>query len=111
MPLDKLKPMHPTSASGVEDMITLGDLHESSLFHNLCLRHQKDEIYTFTGNILVAVNPYKSLPIYGGDYIKKYQGKALNECPPHIYGIANETLLKSKQNQCVVIRFVMFLFM
>jgi hypothetical protein len=46
------------------------------------------------------------MQVYGGEYIKKYQGKALNELPPHIYGIANETyytLLKSKQNQCVVI--------
>lgn len=99
--------MHPTSVSGVEDMITLGDLHEASLLHNITLRYQKDEVYTYTGNILVAVNPFKALPIYGGEIVRKYQGKALGDLPPHIFAIANElyfNMLKTKKNQCAVIR-------
>ena len=99
--------MHPSSVSGAEDMITLGDLFESSLLHNLSLRYAQGHIYTYTGNILVAVNPYKSLPIYAGEYVRKYQGKPIGELPPHIFAIANETfytMLKTKVNQCVVIR-------
>lgn len=89
-------------------MITLGDLHEGSLLHNIHLRYLKDDVYTYTGNILVAVNPYKTLPTYSGEYIKKYQGKSLGDLPPHIYAIANEayySLLKTKRNQCCVIRY------
>jgi myosin heavy subunit len=102
-----VKPMHQSSVTGVEDMITLSDLHEAALLHNIGQRLLKDEIYTYTGNILVAANPYKSLPVFSGEYIHKYKGRNLGDLPPHIYAIANETfytMRKHNQDQCVVIR-------
>lgn len=100
--------MHPTSIAGVEDMIALGDLHEAALLHNITQRLVKDEIYTFTGNILVACNPYKSLPIYGGEFISKYKGRNLGELSPHLYAIANEAFFnmrRQQRDQCIVIRY------
>lgn len=38
---------------------------------------------------MVAVNPYKVLPIYNDDQIKLYQDKKIGELPPHIFAIGD----------------------
>lgn len=40
-----LKPLHSTSVQGVEDMITLGELQEYTILHNLHMRYSKQLIY------------------------------------------------------------------
>ena len=45
--------MHNTSVGGVEDMASLGDLHEGSILNNLKIRYFKNEIYV--SEILIFV--------------------------------------------------------
>lgn len=45
---------------------------------------------SFLGIILVAVNPYKSLPIYGDAIIHAYSGQNMGDIDPHIFAVAEE---------------------
>ncbi|XP_059382293.1 unconventional myosin-VIIa-like isoform X2 [Carassius carassius] len=101
-----IKPMHPTSIHGVEDMIRLGDLNEAGILRNLLIRYNDRVIYTYTGSILIAVNPYQLLPIYTPDQIRLYTNKKLGEMPPHVFGIADNcyfSMQRNNKDQCCII--------
>uniref|UniRef100_A0A8C2RZE7 Myosin VIIB n=1 Tax=Capra hircus TaxID=9925 RepID=A0A8C2RZE7_CAPHI len=104
--LGTLSSMHPNSAQGVDDMIRLGDLNEAGMVHNLLIRYQQHKIYTYTGSILVAVNPFQVLPLYTAEQVQLYYKRHVGELPPHVFAIANScyfNMKKSKRDQCCII--------
>nr|XP_034311051.1 unconventional myosin-XV isoform X10 [Crassostrea gigas] len=91
---------------GVEDMINLSVLDESVIQRNIRIRYERELIYTFTGSILVSVNPYKMFNIYGLDMVKKYEGRPLGSMPPHLFAIGSASygkMMKDTENQVLVI--------
>lgn len=44
----------------------------------------------FSGIVLVAINPYESLPIYENDIINAYSGQNMGDMDPHIFAVAEE---------------------
>ncbi|KAI9497703.1 P-loop containing nucleoside triphosphate hydrolase protein [Zychaea mexicana] len=90
VPADKVYSMNPPKFDRVEDMAELTHLNEPSVIHNLTLRYHTGETYTYSGLFLVAVNPYRKLPIYSQDYIQSYKGRRRGELPPHIYAVADQ---------------------
>ncbi|CAL5380751.1 unnamed protein product [Camellia sinensis] len=76
--------------AGVDDMTKLAYLHEPGVLHNLASRFSLNEIYTYTGNILIAVNPFRRLPhLYDIHMMEQYKGAAFGELNPHLFAIAD----------------------
>ncbi|XP_075500978.1 myosin-12 [Primulina tabacum] len=76
--------------AGVDDMTKLAYLHEPEVLYNLASRFALDEIYTYTGNILIAVNPFRRLPhLYDVHMMEQYKGAAFGELSPHLFAVAD----------------------
>ncbi|TDH15756.1 hypothetical protein EPR50_G00013070 [Perca flavescens] len=93
-------------AEGMEDMTQLPELNETTVLMNLKKRYDQELVYTYIGSILVSVNPYKLLNIYGTDMVLQYGGRGLSDNPPHLFAIANRsytTMMDAKKDQCIVI--------
>jgi myosin-6 len=90
------KPVNPKILDGVHDNTQLMHLHEPSLLFNLRYRYSKDLVYTYTGYILIAVNPYKALACYGEKEMRTYRGKSIGVLPPHLYAMADRAFRSMK---------------
>ncbi|KAM7501437.1 hypothetical protein LguiB_000341 [Lonicera macranthoides] len=75
---------------GVDDMTKLSYLHEPGVLQNLAKRYQLNEIYTYTGSILIAINPFQRLPhLYDLVMMEQYKGAPFGELSPHVFAIAD----------------------
>ncbi|KAE9599821.1 putative myosin ATPase [Lupinus albus] len=75
---------------GVEDMTRLAYLNEPGVLYNLRRRYVLNDIYTYTGSILIAVNPFTNLPhLYNTHMMEQYKGAPLGELSPHVFAVAD----------------------
>ncbi|MCD7450736.1 hypothetical protein HAX54_008297 [Datura stramonium] len=87
-------------AGGVDDMTKLSYLHEPGVLQNLASRYQLNEIYTYTGSILIAINPFQKLPhLYDRHMMEQYKGAQLGELSPHVFAIA-DAAYRQMINEC-----------
>ncbi|KAF7273349.1 hypothetical protein GWI33_013937 [Rhynchophorus ferrugineus] len=91
---------------GAWDTVLLEPLTEDSFITNLQQRFKRDHIYTYIGNVLVSVNPYKKLALYSTNLVETYVKRAPFQLPPHIYGLAESAyrwLNDRGDNQCIIV--------
>lgn len=92
----------------LQDMTTLSYLNEPGVLWNLKCRYVLDTIYTYTGSILIAVNPFQRLPhLYGPHMMEQYRGRALGELDPHVYAIADSAYRQMRtegKSQSILVR-------
>ncbi len=84
-----------------EDMIRLDVLTERSIAKNLQLRFNAGKIYTFVGDIVCSVNPYRPMPeLYTLQVMQQYlqQTRGL---PPHVFFSGRPSRLRSwRSDRC-----------
>ncbi|KRT84142.1 Myosin head, partial [Oryctes borbonicus] len=91
---------NPPILIGENDLTALSYLHEPAVLHNLYVRFcQLKDIYTYCGIVLVAINPYDDLPIYGIDTIQTYRGQAMGDLDPHIFAVAEDAYTQLEREQ------------
>jgi len=91
---------------GLNDFVLLEHITEEEFMKNLKVRYEDDAIYTFIGNVVVSINPYKQLPIYTNEIIENYRARFIYELPPHIYSVASDAhrdMNSRKRDQCIII--------
>ncbi|XP_057564718.1 unconventional myosin-IXb isoform X7 [Hippopotamus amphibius kiboko] len=96
----------PRPQADFDDLCNLPELTEENLLKNLKHRFLQQKIYTYAGSILVAVNPFKFLPIYNPKYVKMYENQQLGKLEPHVFALADVAyyaMLRKHVNQCIVI--------
>eukprot|EP00735_Rhodelphis_limneticus_P008926 TRINITY_DN2392_c0_g2::TRINITY_DN2392_c0_g2_i1::g.20869::m.20869 TRINITY_DN2392_c0_g2::TRINITY_DN2392_c0_g2_i1::g.20869 ORF type:complete len:1862 (+),score=613.81,sp/P47808/MYSH_ACACA/32.75/0.0,Myosin_head/PF00063.16/5.8e-227,MyTH4/PF00784.12/1e+04,MyTH4/PF00784.12/7.5e-16,Myosin_N/PF02736.14/1.7e-06,FERM_M/PF00373.13/4.6e+03,FERM_M/PF00373.13/4.5e-06,IQ/PF00612.22/0.16,Imm5/PF14423.1/0.24 TRINITY_DN2392_c0_g2_i1:87-5588(+) len=87
---DALRLTEEGALKGVQDMIQLQDLNEGGILHNLRVRYDQGQIYTYTSSILISINPYKMLPLYTPAVVEQYRRTKQQELPPHVYKLADD---------------------
>ncbi|XP_065809109.1 unconventional myosin-Va isoform X3 [Labrus bergylta] len=98
---------NPDILVGENDLTALSYLHEPAVLHNLKVRFVDSKlIYTYCGIVLVAINPYEPLPIYGTDIINAYSGQNMGDMDPHIFAVAEEAykqMARDERNQSIIV--------
>eukprot|EP00934_Nitzschia_sp_Nitz4_P002310 Nitzschia sp. Nitz4//scaffold3_size479765//246480//251709//NITZ4_000105-RA/size479765-augustus-gene-1.601-mRNA-1//-1//CDS//3329550773//2310//frame0 len=82
------------------DLITLPHLHEPAILHAVSERFFHGKIYTWTGPVLIAVNPFQRLPLYTDEILESYRSEGLfrsqgmmpdKDLDPHVFAVADRS--------------------
>ncbi|XP_045805030.1 myosin-2-like [Trifolium pratense] len=104
MARSELVPANPDILEGADDLIKIAYLNEPSVLHNLRFRYSREMIYSKAGPVLIALNPFKDLQIYGNDYVSTYRQQFVDT--PHVYGMvdaAYNQMMRDEVNQSIII--------
>ena len=98
---------NPPLLETADDLATLSHLNEPSgdaphtispilflifdvVLHTIRNRYAQHSIYTYSGIVLIAVNPFQRVTLYGPEIIQAYSGRKRGELEPHLFAIAED---------------------
>ncbi|EEB07886.2 myosin-52 [Schizosaccharomyces japonicus yFS275] len=90
-----------------DDLTSLPILNEPSVLETLLNRYGQMKIYTYSGIVLIAVNPFQHMSsLYAHEMVRAYYEKSRDELDPHLYAIAAESyrcMNRDEKNQTIII--------
>ncbi|KAK6455403.1 P-loop containing nucleoside triphosphate hydrolase protein [Scheffersomyces xylosifermentans] len=105
---EKLPPLrNPPILEAAEDLTSLSYLNEPAVLHAIKLRYSQLNIYTYSGIVLIATNPFQRVDqLYSQDIVQAYAGKRRGELDPHLFAIAEDAyrcMKEDGENQTIVV--------
>ena len=103
---DQVAQVNPPKFDCSDDMASLTYLSDGCVLWNSVVRYKNQLIYTYSGLFCIAINPYIRFPIYTQRAMEIYMGLRRNECPPHIFGVAEgsyQGMMNIGKNQSILI--------
>ncbi|KAI1096852.1 putative myosin MYO2 [Rostrohypoxylon terebratum] len=99
--------MNPAMLEASDDLTNLSHLNEPAVLQAIRLRYAQKEIYTYSGIVLIATNPFARVDsLYVPGMVQVYAGKQRETQAPHLFAIAEEAfmkMVKDGRNQTVVV--------
>lgn len=74
--------------------------------HTIRNRYAQHSIYTYSGIVLIAVNPFQRVTLYGPEIIQAYSGRKKGELEPHLFAIAEDAytaMRKEGMGQTIIV--------
>ncbi|XP_061413078.1 myosin-IIIb-like isoform X3 [Lethenteron reissneri] len=90
----------------VDDLVKLDVLDETTIIEQLQKRYADQQIYTYVGDILIAINPFQILDIYSPKHSVLYRGAKRTANPPHIFAISDNayhSMVTYNAHQCIIV--------
>ena len=104
---DNILPRNPPEIVRIPNLIKHQFLHEASMLESLQARFDAEEIYTYSGPVIISVNPFKRLPIYSDEQVAKYKEiQEDDDSSPHVFHVAQRAfgkLIHEGQSQSIII--------
>ena len=63
-------------------------------------------LYTYSGIVLIAVNPFDRVALYEPDIVQQYSGRRRGELEPHLFAISEDAyrcMIREQTNQTIVV--------
>ncbi|KAL8952633.1 MAG: hypothetical protein Q9222_001472 [Ikaeria aurantiellina] len=99
--------MNPAILEASDDLTNLSHLNEPAVLQAIKLRYSQKEIYTYSGIVLIATNPFAKVDsLYVSGMVQVYAGKQRSSQAPHLFAIAEEAfsdMLRDGKNQTIVV--------
>ena len=77
-----------------------------AVLHTIRNRYAQHSIYTYSGIVLIAVNPFQRVTLYGPEVIQAYSGRRRGELEPHLFAIAEDAytaMTRDKTGQTIIV--------
>lgn len=98
---------NPPILEATEDLTSLSYLNEPAVLHAIKERFANKNIYTYSGIVLIATNPFAKVDeLYGPSKIHDYSTKRKEELQPHLFAIADAAYKQMQRdggNQTIIV--------